>query len=80
MSDMTLWCKVYDGPIYWNDRDAFQQIRFLELAIEHMALQLEEHPDPEHIKHIVSFAHEVWKGKRPGFESFIQDQLCPSPP
>ncbi len=24
-----LWCNVYDGPIAWGERDAFEQIEFL---------------------------------------------------
>jgi hypothetical protein len=25
-----LWCQVYDGPLSWEGRDAFEQIAYLE--------------------------------------------------
>jgi hypothetical protein len=39
LNDMSLWCVVYDGPLYWGTnadgtgRSAFQYIRYLELQV-----------------------------------------------
>ena len=73
MNDLSLWCAVYDGPIYWNGRDAFEQIKYLELALERIALELET--QPEKCADIAKFAQEVGQGKRHGFEQFVQDRM-----
>lgn len=39
MSDlegMALWCAVYDGPLAWEGRDAFQQIAYLESQLKQL--------------------------------------------
>jgi hypothetical protein len=31
-----LWCKVYDGPLSWDGRDAFEQIAYLESQLRQL--------------------------------------------
>ena len=37
LQGMDLWCAVYDGPIWWQGRTAFEQIDHLRAALELIA-------------------------------------------
>lgn len=43
LEGMALWCAVYDGPICWEGRDAFEQIQYLQAEVERLKLDVEIH-------------------------------------
>jgi hypothetical protein len=40
LEGMSLWCAVFDGPVWWQGRDAFEQIQFLVKKVKEAGGQL----------------------------------------